>query len=229
MIKPIEKVKLAQEILNSVIDMIKTDQWKECEKIPTEMELAIAFNVSRNVVREAIKTLEALGVLESKVAKGTFVPKGAKENVAQYEFWNILRENTDIQNLMEIRIIIEPELAYYAAKRRTEKDLEDMRNFINGIIDENMYETYSQYFEYTYLFHLMIARASKNKLLENFLNTVYNQIKQVEALEFIIEKRIYNNQIGHQKIFEAIEEGNAKKAKKLMFDHIYPVYAFFKE
>lgn len=228
-IKPIEKTKLAKKISNTILEMIRNNEWKPGSKIPTETELAAAFAVSRNVIREAVKTLETLGILESKVAKGTFVTLNAKENMVQFEFWNILSQNTHIKDLFEIRLIIEPEMAYYAAIRANEQEINGIKDFLNGKNESKCYENYGEYFESTYNFHVMVAKCAKNEILEKFLETIFEQIKQAEVMTFIVEKHIYTNQVGHMNILNAIEEKNPKKAKKLMFDHIYPVYAFFQE
>ena len=228
-IKPVERSRLAQSISASLLEMIKSNQLSPGQKIPTEIELAAAFDVSRNVIRESLKTLEILGLLESKVAKGTFVTANAHENLAQFEFWEILQNNAQIKELVEVRLTIEPELAYYAAKRRSEQDLQNMRDFLSGKIDVSKYNTYGDYFEYTYAFHLLVAQAAKNEIMEKFLSAIYGQIKQTETIHFIVEKSIFSNQVGHEKILNAIEKGQCDKAKRLMFDHIYPVYAFLQK
>ena len=226
-IKPIERSKLARTVSDSLLEMVKSGDLKPGERIPTEMKLAEAYNVSRNVIRESLKTLEILGIFESKVAKGTFVHENAKENLSQYEFWTVLQNNTHMKELTEVRLSLEPELAYYAAKRRTEKDLEEMRSFLKEAADIDSMPDYRQYFDRTYMFHIMVANASQNTIMAGFLDMVYGQIKQDDVSQFSIEKKIFKNQVGHDKIFEAIEKQQSNKAKKLMFDHIYPVYAFF--
>lgn len=226
-IKPLERSKLAQSVSSYILNMVKNGELVPMQKIPTEMELAEAFHVSRNVVREGLKTLESLGILESKVAKGTFINANARENLVQYEFWEVLQKNAHIKDLVEVRLSLEPELAYYAARRHTEEDLKDMQRFLYNMSDLETWSSCDNCLEATYDFHLLIAKASKNEVMYKFLRMVYAQIKQGDAQKFSIEKKIYSNQIGHEKIYEAIECGDCKHAKKLMFDHIYPIYTFF--
>ena len=126
-------------------------------------------------------------------------------------------------------MIIEPDLAYYAALRRKDEELKEISDFLDGKMDRQQYENYSKYFESTYIFHLMVAKAAKNEIMEKFLGTIFEQIKQADALSFIVEKHIYTNQVGHRNILKAIEEKDAEKAKQLMYEHIYPVYAFFQD
>lgn len=227
--KPLERTKLAQDISSSIMEMINNGQLLPKQKLPTENELATAFHVSRNVVRESLKTLELLGIVEAKVAKGTYITANVKENMAQYEFWEILQKHSQMKDLYEVRLSLEPELAYYAAKRRTEEDLQKMREFLSGITKSSEFNDYASFFDMTYAFHFLIARASQNRIMEKLLVTIYGQIKLEDIVKFAIEKSIYTNQVGHEKIFSAIENQQADKAKKLMFDHIYPVYAFLQK
>ncbi|MBR5230206.1 MAG: FadR family transcriptional regulator [Firmicutes bacterium] len=72
-IQPIEKNKLSHQITESLLGMITDGTLVPGQKLPTEMELATSYNVSRNVIRESLKTLELLGIVESKTSRGTFI------------------------------------------------------------------------------------------------------------------------------------------------------------
>lgn len=222
-IQPVEKTKLSQKITRTFLEKLSDGELKPGQKLPTEMELASSFNVSRNVVRESLKTLELLGIAESKPAKGTFITSNADENLFQYEFWSTLKHNTCILELFEARLAVEPELAYLAALRRTDEDLNKMREFLDGKTSAE-YDSYSDFFDSTYTFHLLVAKASKNNIMENFLKNIYSQIKQQDVLQFSVDHSISKNQSSHEKILQQIRQRQPEKAKALMLEHILLVY-----
>ena len=227
-IQPIEKNKLSYQITESLLGMITNHTLLPGQKLPTEMELAASYNVSRNVVRESLKTLELLGITESKTSRGTFITANAIENLYQYEFWSTLKSNVDIVQLFEARIALEPEIAYLAALKRTDEDLKNMRDFLDNKISAD-YNTYGEYLDDTYVFHFLVARASKNKIMETFLKTLHNHIKNPDALKFSVEHSIGKNKASHEKIYQAIANQQPAKAKALMFEHILPVYRYMNE
>lgn len=227
-IQPIEKNKLSHQITESLLGMITNHTLIPGQKLPTEMELAASYNVSRNVVRESLKTLELLGITESKTSRGTFITANAIENLYQYEFWSTLKSNVDIVQLFEARLALEPELAYLAALKRTDEDLKNMRDFLDNKITAD-YNTYGEYFDDTYMFHFLVAKASKNQIMETFLKTIHKHIKEPEALQFSVDHSIGKNKASHEKIYQAILQQQAPKAKSLMFEHILPVYRFLNE
>ena len=78
MIRPATRTTLYKEVINQMIELIKTEEWKQGERIPGEIDLARRFEVSRNCVREALKALGHAGVVESKAGLGTFLAGVAK-------------------------------------------------------------------------------------------------------------------------------------------------------
>ena len=122
MIKPIIKTPMYEEIVYQITNLIKKGKWKPNEQLPSETELAKAFNVSRNSIREALKSLSLLGIIYAHPGQGTFIIKDALQKLENSELIDIISEKASTAELMETRLVIEPHLSELAALRATDQD-----------------------------------------------------------------------------------------------------------
>ena len=117
--KPV-RLSLSRQVLNAMESMIRSGQWKVGDRIPAEPELARAFSVSHNTIREALQSLIHMGMLEARPGDGTYVMASDRFAVAVS---NRLRES-ELPQILEARLALEKEIARLAAVKRTEEDLE---------------------------------------------------------------------------------------------------------
>ena len=158
MIPKIKKVNLSTQLVDTITSLIENGTWKLGDKLPNEVELATSFEVSRNIMRESMKILEYFGILESKTGIGTFISQTALSAIHNMRFFDVLKNNTTVEMIMETRIIIEPELAYYAALRATEDDI----SFLKDIFMENTSGNRENFFKerHDFNFLLLLAKCS---------------------------------------------------------------------
>ncbi|WP_027416756.1 FadR/GntR family transcriptional regulator [Aneurinibacillus terranovensis] len=126
------KEKLSQMISRELLSMIESGKFPPGSKLPTEMELATHFGVSRIPIREALSVLRAAGIINSRQGGGSFV----EERTGPTILHNLRIENDDaewIRYLFEMRKILEPEAAYLAAIRRTPEQLERMKQTLEWL------------------------------------------------------------------------------------------------
>ena len=117
MLKPLKKTRLYEEIIKQLTDLINNGSLKPGDKLPTERDLAVQLNVSRTAIREALRSLEMMGFIESKVGEGTFVKEITLNNVID-PFSSILSKDKKlVAELIEVRILLESEIARLAAAR----------------------------------------------------------------------------------------------------------------
>lgn len=221
MIPKIKKVNLSTQLTNTMIHLIETKQWGLEMKLPNEIELAASFHVSRNIMRESMKILENFGILDSKTGIGTFVSQSAIRNIHNMKFFESLKIDSPIEQLLETRLVIEPELAFYTSLRRTEKQLCSLKTIVQVHIQKYQKSDYTTSDDFE--FHRMIAKFSGNTLLENLLISVLDQLKIKQNL---IGKKQFNHKIkstafsNHIQILEAIEKQDALFAKETMHKHL---------
>lgn len=219
MVKPIKKITLGEQIIKVMIDNIESGRWIPGSKLPNEIELAPQLCVSRNILRESLKILEAYGILESRIAKGTYVSLMAKKNISHYKFFEGLRENTSVEILLEARHAMEPDIAFWAAKRCTKEDLKKLKQLLEEPAQQN-----SDYFDENFAFHILLAKTGKNPLLERFITSIFEQLRNTSynSINQHIDESLRKDRIHHHfEIYQAVCEKNAPLAKQLMHDHIF--------
>lgn len=220
MITPAKKRNLYEEVSKQIIEMIATDIWKPEEKILGEMELSKQFEVSRNSIRESLKALELVGILESRTGVGTFVTKNAKSNINSMFLSNLI-ENESIEELFETRLIIEPGLVYLAVKNATPEDIEELENIIaksKKAVAEKEY-TFVLGFE----FHRKVFSLSNNKILINLIDTITDNLILTRSKVFFqhLNEYILNSELEeHHEMLECIKRRDAVTAKNMMYQHI---------
>lgn len=118
-----EKKSVVDVTVEYLMNKVSSRQWKPGTRIPTEFELMETLNVSRNSVREAIKILEALGLLEIRRADGTYIASRFSESMLAPWACSLLLEDDDSCDLMELRMVIERGIFSLAIQKGTEADM----------------------------------------------------------------------------------------------------------
>ena len=208
--KPI-KISLPKQISIEIEKTIKNGIFKLGEKIPSEPDLVKEFGVSRNTIREAIQSLIQAGVLESRQGDGTYVIA-----ISKFEA-NILNRlnKSKTSEVHEVRICLEKEIVKLAAQRRSDDDLKNIKNALNGknLTKGSFIENSKADLE----FHLAIAKASHNSifydLYKSLAQYICTSVAQRLELTNMEEELIYQL---HIELFEAISQGNSKNAEEII-------------
>lgn len=212
---PVSKTRLHEEIVEQLKDKIISREIKPGEKLPPERDLAESLNVNRSTVREALNKLESMELVEIKHGNGVFVKdylkSGSLELVKQILFKDGIPDINILQNLADLRKILVPEMAYYAALRRTEEDLLDLEQVVFKSDEEPIAQKDWQA-------HNIIARASGNLLFVILLNSFTNLTKDYAFLYFDSDENKKRSEIFHREIYEAIKNKEPEKARKIMLD-----------
>lgn len=220
MIKQIQKSNLCDQLIPILINLIQKGEWESGQKLAGEIELANSFNVSRNIMREALKILETFGILEAKNGVGTFVSENAIENIQNMNFFYSLKNNDSIITILELRLMLEPEAAYFAALRISDEDIINLKKRSDKLLKK-----YSDNYNYQDDFdlHLAIAGLSGNMLCKNLCSSLLFQLKNSLYSEFnkySSQKTREENLRTHNAIVEAIINHDAELARQLMRNHL---------
>lgn len=220
-IKPVDRNRLADHVVLALEKIIAKGELRPKAQLPTEHELSERFSVSRNVVREAVARLQSDGYVEVRQGSGTYV--------AEYPGLKNFRmpdpeavDSKELSDIFELRIAIETEAAKLAAQRRTMNDLRQMRKALKAMqaaIDQKtdgMLEDDA--------FHRAIAAASKNPYIERFVAFLSHHFAATRARSWSTQGRANQApqlaQAGHQKLFEAIQQGNPIAAEQAVREHL---------
>lgn len=228
MIKPINKVNIYENVLKEIIKLIKNESWKSGSKIPGEVVLAESFGVSRNSIREALKALELSGVVSAKAGKGTFLSENVLNNIRRMELTWALRDSDSLEELIQTRLIIEPELVALAAQNATDEDIRDLRNIAKRTIEIAKNGHYT--IEDGMAFHLRVMEASKNEILSKFMNSIADELcvhRLLRVDKYTDIKLILEEMEEHEKILDFVQGKEVDKARELAKNHIARVKDFY--
>ena len=224
MLEPVKKIRLYESIVKQIQQLIAKGELKPGQKLPPERSLAEELNVSRTSIREALRALEMMGYLESKVGVGggTYVKEISLENVIS-PFSKMLLQNDDfIVELLEVRLFLELEVARLAALRRGDEDLENMRHAIARM--EQEIEDGNTGLEGDNQFHSALAIAANNRVLQQFV-FMCGDLLEVEREAHLSEDSGESlkalNQ--HKELLQAIEQQDEQQAQQIMSSHIHNV------
>lgn len=175
-----KKEKISQKISRELLTMIEAGKFPPGSKLPTEMELAAQFGVSRVPIREALSVLRAMGIISSQQGGGSYVEDFAPFSLLQkFYIQNVNAES--IKHLFEMRLILEPEAAYLAALRRTPEDIERMRNVLK-LLESDLTSTDKTGLEADFEFHRSIIQASHNPVMIHTMENLSSLYKSAFSI-----------------------------------------------
>ena len=189
--------------------------------LPSERELGEQFGVSRTVIREAVRALVAKGIVEVRSGSGLRVAAIDEETVSESLAWYIRGSSVGYEQVHEIRSMIEVVMAGLAAERRTDAQLVVLREAHENLIAVIGDIEAAAAADLT--FHDLIARATQNDLFAVILGSIANALIEVRR-ETLAAGSGELTIADHQKIFDAIEAGDASGAREAMADHLKDVY-----
>ncbi|QEY34557.1 FadR family transcriptional regulator [Caproiciproducens galactitolivorans] len=209
---------LAEKIADDILAMITIDKkFSLGDKLPNENVLSSQLKVSRTTLREAIRILVAHNVLEIQRGKGTFVKRNPSLNDSM-KLEELSGFPMDVKDLYEMRLIFEPQSAYYAAKRATDKELE--RILYYGKLEEEQILKKMDRTEVDQAFHKSIAKATHNEFMNRLMPILYQAIGKGVILSYANEDIVQNTLHDHRMIMEFLAKRDALGAKTAMELHI---------
>ncbi|WP_426997386.1 FadR/GntR family transcriptional regulator [Pseudarthrobacter sp. N5] len=211
--QPLARLSAAEAVFNALRTDIESGKVGVGAKLSSEATLAQQYGVSRSVVREALRSCTALGLTTTKTGRGTFV-------IANQVAKDLVLGHYSARDLTEARPHIEVPAAGLAAQRRTAEELESLRDIVTAMSAEDDPEVWVSLDS---SFHAGIARASGNKVFESVVADIREALaNQSETLNMVADRQLASDQ-EHQRIFEAIETGNAAGARAAMGEHLHAV------
>lgn len=218
----------AQIVFESLESIIKDGYWKPDEKIPSEAELRVRFNVGRSTIREALNMLKAKNMLYTLPGLGTYVSKPQMiDPVVLFTHIPNPESEQDLLNIMEVRLSFEPINAALAARRASREQIEEIRR-VNEVLIAAIHDDARMFAESDISFHMLIAEATGNPMLADVMKTVQRFLQEQQILTSQHEWRRNTAEKFHMTILEAIEGGNERAAEDLMREHMDDTYIYVK-
>jgi GntR family transcriptional repressor for pyruvate dehydrogenase complex len=218
---PIKSTRIYEEIVRQVKAMIAEGRLKGGDRLPPERDLAEKFVVSRTSVREALRALESLGLVEIRPGEGTFVRQVSIESLIEPLALLMVSQREAIGELFEARRLLEPSLAALAAERATPEEIQEMERILE-----------SQAAEVTAgrtgvaqdaLFHTAIAAAAHNRAITRIAHAIMDLLTQSREDSLNTPGRPSRSHEDHRRVLSAIAARDAAAARQAMLEHITAV------
>jgi GntR family transcriptional regulator, transcriptional repressor for pyruvate dehydrogenase complex len=220
---PIRSTRIYEEIVRQIKTMIAEGRLTSGDRLPPERELAEKFLVSRTSVREALRALESLGLVEIRPGEGTFIREASVDRLIEPLALVMASQRESIAELFEARRLIEPAIAGLAAGRATPDEIQEMER----ILDEQAREVaagrtgLAQDAE----FHAAIGRAAHNEAITRIAHAVMDLLTQSREESLNTPGRPSRSHLDHRRILSAVTQRDVGGAEEAMRDHIVAVEA----
>jgi len=218
-LQDISKMSLSKVVMAHIKNAILNGQLKFDDKIPTEREMAAGFNVSRNMIREAIRALEIAGYLEVRQGPkgGAFVREFTPDRLSKGFLEYYLAKKLTMEELNHVRLHIEPEVAKLAARNITPESA----GILQGIVDdEYMADAIEERVESLTKFHMVLAGMCGNFFYEIIINVLLSITKEIVVAGYRGGDTVVHGLDQHNKILRSVIDGKPEKAAKAMHDHL---------
>ncbi len=218
---------VAEDIVAQLLSMIREKKLRSGDKLPPERDLAVMMDVSRPSLREALRTLSVMGVINLRHGSGIYVTALEPAKLVEHlDFVFSLDDSTYVQ-LFETRKALEPPICALAAQRITEEEIAQLEECLArsrmGLLD------YEAYLQADLDLHEIIVLAARNPLLQRFMSSLHSlgkaSRKRTATLPGVVEQTIQD----HQNIIQALREHQPEAAHRAMLIHLEHVEQHLKQ
>ncbi len=206
--------------MSQIESLLEKGELHPGDQLPPERALAEQFQVSRASVREALRSLELLGIVETHAGGGTFVRRTAPEDLAR-PLSNLIARGHTIADVIEVRGLLEPAIAAAAAKRITADELAELRTILDA--QGKKVAAGEPYADEDVRFHELIGQAARNELLTTMLGVIWDVLRSSREQWLQTNQRAHASIDAHRRILTALETHNADAARAAAAEHIHAV------
>ena len=228
MFTPIKSTKVYEQVVEQIKTMIIDGTLKKGDKLPSERDLAEQLMVSRTSVREAIRALQVIGLVDSRQGGGNFIRESFENSLFEPLSMMFMLEQSKPEDILQLRRIIEVETASLTAKKINEDQIRELGQLIERL-KENNEEDINVILDKE--FHYKIARASGNFIVINILNVISTLmdefIKGARGMILSDESNKGKLTEQHENIYEALKRHDPEGASQAMRRHFELIEEYY--
>jgi len=218
----IQTERLYEQIVSQIEQRIISGDLKVGDQLPSERELAEQFAVSRTAVREAVKALREKRLVEIRPGRGTFITNGMPDAMRRsFDMLMKFGASNGSANLVEVREILEPEIAALAATRINQEQINSMHDAV-AIMDTAL-DKVDLFVEADLDFHLALAEATQNPIIPILMDSIIDILRDQRKRTALTSGGLERGQRHHKKILEAVIQRDPLAAKIAMQLHMKQV------
>jgi len=217
---PVHVARASDEVVQQIKALIFSGQLGPGDQLPSEKDLTEQFGLSRITIRDALRVLESDGLIEIRVGArgGAFVATPSTRRVSESLTTLLRLKHIALRELIEARLVVEPHVAFLAAKRATARDIKAMEQAVANARAARKAED-PRFMPHSLAFHLALAEAAKNQVLlftVNSFRTPFYEVLATLPPQDMAKRAIAD----HQQILDAIKARDGVRAQQLMHEHI---------
>ncbi|MCM8750203.1 FadR family transcriptional regulator [Thermomicrobiaceae bacterium CFH 74404] len=220
--RPVNQARLHEGVVQQITQQIVSGALQPGMALPTEPELARQFGVSRTVIREAVRVLASKGLITVRHGSGMWVqPPDAWDHLDPLILFERVRSGQDVDwldEVLELRKVLELAAAELAAKRRTPADLEAMEAELRAM--RGLVHDPAVFAQHDVAFHEAIMAAARNRLLREARRPLSQVLFSGWRLTGRTPERVRRSLEGHEAIYAAIAQGDPDQAREAMRRHL---------
>jgi GntR family transcriptional repressor for pyruvate dehydrogenase complex len=220
-VQPIAGTRIYAEIVRQIRKLITEGKLKSGDKLPPERDLAERFRVSRASVREALRALESMSLIEIRLGEGTFVRGGSVDSLVEPLALVILAEREAVEDLFEARRLLEPPIAELAARRSTKEEIEEMERILE--VQGKEVARGGTGLAQDAAFHAAIASSAHNRAITRIVHALVDLLTQSREESLQTPGRPTRSHQDHRRVLQAIQGRQPAAAARAMLDHLVGV------
>ncbi len=201
-------------------EQMLSQELKKGDKIESDRVLAIKLEVGRSAIREALKVLDVMGMIDIRPGQGTYISSDESNFFIIPLSWSLFLNGNQIEDILEVRNQMQVSAAELAASNRESGFLDELNKITHTIHAAYRKLDYKVCLEGDVDFHLCIAKGSKNLVLYSMTLTISNLMRHVSGTGMVEEKQLKEIYEEHSKIYQSILAGDGKGAAEAMKYHL---------
>jgi len=218
-LKPVSRVTLGEQVAGQLAAQISEGRWLPGDKLPSETDLCASLHIGRSTLREALKSLAFVGLVQMRPGEGTYVLNGTRLLIDRLRAHGVLKTEKELRDVGEARLILETELAALAAERLEPADLEKLEEILEQM-KHSLGGEGREYVDLDVEFHLAVAKCSKNQMLHELLMPIRGILQEFIAKSQELPGIKCEAHEHHTKILAALRQRNPEKARRAMRAHL---------
>lgn len=209
--QPANNGTVVENVLYQIRNAIASGRFRSGDRLPSEFELMKELNVGRNSLREAMKILSAIGIVEIRRGDGTYICSEVKPSFIDTVAYSVLLESSSAEELIEFRQTLDEDVLRMAVRKATDEDIQQLQDYINQMRTKFDDGEIGAAARFDYLFHQYLARCTRNRLMERMVLGVYNLFERSIEKNIRTEELFASADQHHQAMVDCIKQRDESK------------------
>ena len=218
--QPVQIHRRSDSVMEQILDLIRRGRLEPGDPLPGQREISKLLKVGRSSVREALRSLETLGVVETRPGLGTFVRSASLTHVSSSLSLWLAANRQQVLQILEVREAVESKAAALAAMRATPDQLTALESCLAAMREAAQLGRARELPRLDLQFHELISEAARNELLKNLIDSFADVIRPSREAILDLPGRPLRSVDEHEKIMAAMHDRDEVHAAEAMVEHL---------